>query len=254
MGGFAYEERNEYWDWVRKGISPQGIIELLDRQPELLPDISEEAILDKGKSDGLAKALLIVQVGWFCINCLSRLIQHQPLTLLEVSTVAHGLCSLLVYVLWWNKPLNVTEPTIIPKPELELSPRGENLEVEATEDIASSNTLPTLAFVIIGLIYGGPHFLGWNTDFATYSELLLWRICTCVVFGTPCCFAALVILSQSFEDATGLDLSSSVYVACAIVYFPANLYLIAASFRQLLYLPLAAFDLPTWSNYFPHVS
>jgi hypothetical protein len=74
--------------------------------PEIIPDIPEESITG---SSNLRKALLIVQVGWFCTNCASRLIQRLPLSLLEVSKAAHAFCALLVYFVWWSKPLNIAE-------------------------------------------------------------------------------------------------------------------------------------------------
>ena len=81
--------------------------------PHILADITEEYILDRAESSGLSKALLIVQVAWFCTNCASRLFQHLPLSLLEVSTAAHAFCTLLTYFVWWSKPMNVAAPTIM---------------------------------------------------------------------------------------------------------------------------------------------
>ena len=81
--------------------------------PQIITDTDEETILDRAESSSLGKAVLIVQVVWFCTNCASRLIQRLPLSLLEVSTAAHGFCTLLTYFVWWSKPLNVATPTIM---------------------------------------------------------------------------------------------------------------------------------------------
>jgi hypothetical protein len=35
--------------------------------------ITEEEILDKSKADGIAKALALVQIGWFGLQCIARL-------------------------------------------------------------------------------------------------------------------------------------------------------------------------------------
>ena len=79
--------------------------------PDIIPDISEESITDRAGSNPMSKTLLIIQVGWFCANCLLRLIQKLPLSLLEVSTAAHGFCTLLTYLVWWSKPQNIAEAT-----------------------------------------------------------------------------------------------------------------------------------------------
>ncbi|KAH8701322.1 hypothetical protein GQ44DRAFT_717787 [Phaeosphaeriaceae sp. PMI808] len=82
-------------------------------QREVFPDLSEAQILDKCKASGLAKLLVCVQASWFCIQCFARLGLSHPISLLELTSVAHALCTLLVYVLWWDKPLDINEPTLI---------------------------------------------------------------------------------------------------------------------------------------------
>ena len=54
-----------------------------------VPNIAEENVLDKSKSNGLAKALVLVQALWMLFQVLGRLIAGLPVTLLEVNTVAH---------------------------------------------------------------------------------------------------------------------------------------------------------------------
>ena len=87
--------------------------------PDIITDTLEDTILDRAKSSSLDKFILVVQVARFCINCLSRLVQHLPLTLLEVSTAAHAFCTLLTYIVWLPKPMNVPVPTILRGEEVE---------------------------------------------------------------------------------------------------------------------------------------
>lgn len=98
---------------TRMALTPQGVCFLMKHDPDLIPDLSETSITDRTQASSLSKALLIAQVAWFCANCFSRIAQHLPLSLLEVFTVAHGLCTLLTYFMWWYKPLNLIEPTLI---------------------------------------------------------------------------------------------------------------------------------------------
>lgn len=77
-------------------------------------NISKEDLQDKSKASGLAKALVCLQASWFCVQCLVRVGQALPVTLLEINTFAHSICALLVYSLWWDKPLDVEKPTYLP--------------------------------------------------------------------------------------------------------------------------------------------
>lgn len=79
----------------------------------LLPPISEREISDKSKADGLAKTLVCLQAIWMVVQVISRLVDGLPVTLLEVNTLGHVVCALLIYLLWWHKPRLVREPTVL---------------------------------------------------------------------------------------------------------------------------------------------
>lgn len=76
-------------------------------------DISREDIVDKSNASGLAKSLVCLQSTWFCIQCLARLAQDLPLSLLEINTAVHALAALTVYLFWWQKPLDIEQPTTL---------------------------------------------------------------------------------------------------------------------------------------------
>ncbi|KAJ3774221.1 hypothetical protein FB446DRAFT_489980 [Lentinula raphanica] len=124
MGGFVFDTKSEegtkseflpesYQPSGHVVITPEGIQFLLKHKPELLPDLSIEEISDRNKGDSISKSVLVVQVSFFLIDCIARTAQGLPITLLEVTTVAHALCSLLAYLFWWSKPLNVDRPVFI---------------------------------------------------------------------------------------------------------------------------------------------
>ncbi len=77
-------------------------------------NISNKDLQDKSKANGLAKAVVCLQASWFCVQCLVRVGQALPITLLEIDTFAHSICALLMYILWWDKPLDVEQPTYLP--------------------------------------------------------------------------------------------------------------------------------------------
>ncbi|KAE9392714.1 hypothetical protein BT96DRAFT_830269, partial [Gymnopus androsaceus JB14] len=117
MGGFVFDTTGGEpflpGSKVRTTLTPEGVAFLMRHSPELIPHLTKEQILDKSKADGLSKTLVCLQAGWFCLQCIARVAQRLPISLLELTTVAHALCMLVAYFLWWNKPLNVREPVII---------------------------------------------------------------------------------------------------------------------------------------------
>ena len=70
----------------------------------------EGEIKDKGKSDWLAKSLVLLQTPWFVMQCIARAIEHLPVTHLEIVTLAYAAMNFVIYAFWWNKPLNVDRP------------------------------------------------------------------------------------------------------------------------------------------------
>ena len=123
MGGYAFDVSKDTKPriWPRKvdrlTPSPIAVLGCLISQDkdlrEVLPFLTEGEIWDKSKANSLAKTIVCVQAAWFCTQCIARLGQGMPISLLELNTFAHAICALLVYVLWWNKPLDVHEPTVI---------------------------------------------------------------------------------------------------------------------------------------------
>jgi len=320
MGGFAFDIPTS----IEAGVCPtssstrrdvlnlQGFFYIMKNFPDIIPDISEESITDRAESSPLSKALLTVQVGWFCANSLSRLIQYLPLSLLEVSTAAHGFCTLLTYFVWWSKPQNIAEATpirgrrakevhaLLTCSEEEYSealcmvqrvgagdfsmPRNNyeqgriGLAANAlrhlpTADVPRPKTpfFPSFLFsspgslrcyllepnmyeaipmVISPLLYGAPHFLGWNQLFPTPLERQIWRISTCVVTGSGFFFTSILLTLYIFVD-TGLS-NVIGFISTSIVYMVASGFLLGESLRQLFFLDPAAYQLAPWSNYWPH--
>ena len=123
MGGYAFDvsknEKPRIWPRQvdRLTLSSRAVQASLNSQDKelgaVIPFLSEEQIWDKRKANGLAKAIVCMQALWFCTQRVVRLAQGMPISLLELNTFAYALCALLVYLHWWNKPLDVQEPTLI---------------------------------------------------------------------------------------------------------------------------------------------
>ena len=122
MGGFAFDTEKAEPSFLpgsrtRFCLTPEGLIEIARKEPALLPDISKTEIQDKSKASGLAKFLVCLQAVWYCVQCVDRLVQGYSIGLLELNVFGHALCALLIYSLWWHKPLDVSEPTILEQSE-----------------------------------------------------------------------------------------------------------------------------------------
>lgn len=76
----------------------------------LLPEIETNYLKDKSKSDGLSKLIACVQAAWLIVQVVGRLVLGLQVTLLEINTLGHVFCALLIYLLWWHKPRMVQVP------------------------------------------------------------------------------------------------------------------------------------------------
>ena len=95
-------------EYKRLTLTARGVALLADCG--LLPDIETNYLKDKSKSDGLSKFIAYVQATWLIVQVIGRLVLGLQVTLLEINTLGHVFCALLIYVLWWHKPRMVQEP------------------------------------------------------------------------------------------------------------------------------------------------
>jgi hypothetical protein len=78
-----------------------------------VPEITQKEILDKSKADKFTKTIACLQTFWFITQCIARVINHLPLSPLELQTCSIIICTMTTYFFWLHKPLNVLMPTII---------------------------------------------------------------------------------------------------------------------------------------------
>jgi hypothetical protein len=118
MGGFAFDTSNMPVNILPAGrtrltLTPFALRKLASNEPNLIPDISEEAIKDKSKSNSFAKFLVCLQACWFIVQTVGRLATSSAISLLEMNTLLHAVCCLLVYLAWWHKLHDIDEPVLI---------------------------------------------------------------------------------------------------------------------------------------------
>ena len=126
-----------------------------------------------------------------------------------------------------------------------------------TDDILQ--LLTAFGFSVAALIYGGLHALAWFAHFESSTEQLLWRISACVVMGG----LPVVLVIYRVDRMAFRPYSRNYYPVEAIynlgglillAYVLARGYLVVECFINLSHLPAGAYDVPSWSTYFPHIS
>ncbi|KAK2786288.1 hypothetical protein FQN52_007879 [Onygenales sp. PD_12] len=113
MGGFVIDvprDKSFVSDHSRLTLTAQGVL-LLTAAGYSLPEINKKSILDRSKADNVAKVLVCLQAAYMIAQCVGRVVARLPVTLLEVNTLGHVACALIMYTFWLQKPQDVQVPT-----------------------------------------------------------------------------------------------------------------------------------------------
>ena len=113
MGGLAVEVSDIDDRLHSLTLTPSGLLFLAKRGHFI--EVSDGDIRDKSKADIFAKGLVILQVSWIALQTISRKAAGYPLSPLEIHTLIHAACASIMYVLWFQKPLDVQAPVIVSK-------------------------------------------------------------------------------------------------------------------------------------------
>ena len=107
MGGIATSDVAKLMDTEYRyfTLTPDAVLSFARRGTFF--DISSEEVADRSKADLIAKGLICLQVIWFLIQCVARKAAGYPLVLLEVHTMVHVVCALLMYALWLEVSLEI---------------------------------------------------------------------------------------------------------------------------------------------------
>ena len=212
-----------------KGIlTSRGGIELA--RIGLLPKVPSELIA----SDILPKILICLQAGWMVIQCIARVAQSLPLTLLELHTLIQTIYAIFMYLLWFKKPDTLKVPTRVRVDDEKLkilkdivdmwSPLDEggsrSFRLTKPEDARPTEVnesgfgqewlprrrllLPKLHW-LLSPIYGGLHLTMWKGHFPSKLERILWIASALIIVGVPFLRIAgdFLLKSMRGQDGTG---------------------------------------------------
>ena len=193
-------------------------------------------IQDRGKSDWLAKSLVLLQTSWFIMQCIARAREHLPVTHLEIVTVAYAVMNFVIYIFWWNKPLNINRPVRV------FRKSDPNAASDGDQPRRSSQTKWKLRAIrkgletLLTLIVTGE---GDQVDLSCKDRMpMFWAddqrgeyftIADIIVLGVGVCFGAIHCTAWHFSFPTNRELLmwriSSVAITAVPIYIPLTIFL-----------------------------
>ena len=243
MGGFHLFERSlEETGEDNRNISQEDDKPLHPLQAENLVDCdgyesfimpTKAEIEDKGKSDWLAKTLVLLQTSWFIMQCIARAHEHLPVTHLEIVTLAYAAMNFVIYGFWWNKPLNVNRPVRVFRKSDPNTTTGDD-QPHRSGPMEWKLTLKTIGeslkalYLLIVTGEGNEVYLSDEDRVPMFwadnrsSEYVL--IANGIVLGVGVCFGAIHCIAWHFSFPTPTELLmwriSSVAITAVPVYIP----------------------------------
>ena len=121
-----------------------------------------------------------------------------------------------------------------------------------------------VVFAFFGVIFGGLHCIGWNFEFPTHAEQMLWRSTSLGIAAIPLIVAPIDFLlalrlrirdinSCPIFEKGALLILDFVVTFLLFVYVPARLSLIAQALALLRSQPASALTAVDWTKYVPHL-
>ena len=304
MGGFhLFERSSEETVNSNRGMSQEDDIPLHPLQASDLMQFdgysesffipTEAEIKDKGKSDWLAKSLVLLQMSWFVMQCIARAVEHLPVTHLEIVTLAYAAMNFVIYIFWWNKPLNVNRSVRVLRKswakETRPEPTSEGWKLTWK---AIGKGLEIIFKFIAGFRDGGvnlnhedqvPRFWANNTS----SEELGIGVGNLIMLLVGVCFGSIHCIAWHFSFPTHTELLMWRISSVAITVVPINIFLgfilgsymdsvnytaeivlilphvtlyilaravtLVLAFTSLRDLPPGAYETVHWTTFIPHI-
>lgn len=283
MGGFVLFDGEK----VIYPLTAEEMVQFEHDNNIVFPDTTQFDINDKSKGDPIAKTLVVIQTGWFMLQCLARIVQHMPITELEVMTLAFATLNFATYALWWHKPLNVISPVRVLWRGANHIPqrwgRGQggcrlwlyetvSLVIGWSDEagqskLSDSDRVPmfywgpsdrnSIAFfgqIIAGTVFGAVHCIAWAFVFPSRVEMALWRVAALAVTVGPWLLAFGVKASEwSYDHGYYGFFWVGLGALFLTVYIVCRVVLLVLPLLLLRSLPPEIFQMVSWSTYTPHI-
>ncbi|KAF7370001.1 hypothetical protein MSAN_00630100 [Mycena sanguinolenta] len=244
-----------------------------------IQNVNDKEIVDKSKGDALSKGVVLLQGLWFILQCLARAHQHLAITQLEVATLAFAIVNVFIWLLWWNKPLDVQHPIVVGPRTLPDSQTIDLVQVSLIDRIGtaivgfrmndyhplSSISVPSfwsidnddteahILLVLVGTLFGAVHCVAWNANFPTPAEMWIWRTSSVVITVYPGLTSLFALLIDMTELESVNFAVSIIVVLATFIYIAARIILIVLPLVELRSLPASALVDINWSAYIPHI-
>ncbi|KAF7984863.1 hypothetical protein HWV62_10833 [Athelia sp. TMB] len=261
-------------------LTPKNAVELVGRGRLVRP--TSEELANQSKGDALSKAVAIVQTLWFVMQCIARRIDRLPITNLEVMTLAYTVMTVAMYVVWWDKPLNISCAVRVPEEPVE----GERSDEHGSAwgriwvyvvgwqdlyvDLRKCTRVPTFwaadradaaipadaIALVVAMVFGAVHCIAWSYTFQSHLEQQLWRASAIAIIAIPAALAVGAMVALVLDNQTSIEFESSLtacYVPLTLIYITARIILILISFTSLRMLPTAAYQTVEWTTFVPHI-
>lgn len=229
--------------------------------------IRKDEIFDRSKGDGLGKLILVIQTLWFVTQYLGRWIGHLPRTQLEVMTLAYAALAVVVYCLWWHKPLNVqfpiivhrSRPTVHPSPSIDDYPGVGLFKYGRLPDPAEVRSRVIMTTAMVAVIFGGIHCLAWNFPFPTSQQRLIWRICATFITAGPVLIAIIFNWGTDWVDIPNPrevweeGVVGGVFAFLLTCYVIGRGILFVITLLALRYSPPGVYQTIPWASFIPHL-
>ncbi|KAJ5425342.1 hypothetical protein N7465_000412 [Penicillium sp. CMV-2018d] len=281
-------------------INPKHIHWLVSRGYIDVPEVSDEELWDKFKQDTITKLITCVQVAYLILQCIGRAASGLAVTTIELSTVAIVGCTLMTSICWLHKLLDVYYPmqikmnTSMGQVLQEAGPIAarpyrqtpldfvDDLRPSWAHNINLYENAESSFLCLATLTYASIHLIGWNFQFPTHTEQILWRVSSLILLGTTVEFwilesmamwTATVDSADSTEPKQPYTAGDNTYLhetpfeprelplswefwsifPIAFIYGTARTYILVETLVGLRWLPWTTYLTVEWAQFFPHI-
>jgi hypothetical protein len=287
MGGFhLYGADDKPLHPLQRG----SVMRLIRDEKIELPTESE--IRNMGKSNLLAKIIVLIQAGWFGINCIARASQTLSITKLELLTITYVMTHACTYFTWWDKPQTVKRPIrvsikkvgnvpptkrtttkfdfILKSLVLVYSAREDHIDLRKCKQVPlcySGHAKSEYVVISLGLaiflaaISAGIYCIAWSYPTQSLTELVLWRLAASpLAAGLLSIIAAFSagtcifpLLKNEKEFEPYLQVTWFFFLLVAIFFILSRVVLLALAFMDLGALSYSAHQNVYWTTFLPHL-